>query len=917
MFVLSFLFGATISATWAALVSICLAIASYSVLGAKGKGGGSAADGSYYVSLTSESYYTDGGEPPGKWFGQGAKALGLVGKVDGTPLRNLLAAMSPDGKTELLKIQKSKDGSRRDRAPGFDITFSVPKSVSVAFALSNDETRKIIRESIDRATLKVLSFVESTLPLARRGKGGMQQEHAKLVAALFDHTTSRAGEPQLHRHCVIVNLCQRQDTAWRTVNSNLLAKWVRTLGPAFRLELGRELREKLSYEVYRPVLENGKRSTSFEIRGIPQKLCDLWSSRRHQLQELLAGTGSGSFHGMASAQARERATLLSRQGKEKTLPLRELLDGWRKTALGLGINFDDIARLVRPFQTQNVEAAYRRAWSAALKEITTQHAHFSARELIQKMCEALQSTAIGLDQLLAWVNRDLAQHKEIVQLKQLDNEDRFTTREMWHLEKKLLAAAERLKKATGPTLDPHSIDLVIGRRKTISKDQEKAVRELLGSSSRLSIFSGVAGSGKTYVLDAVRSGLNLAGWRTIGGALAGVAAEELQTAAKIRSRTVASYLWHLDKSDTAKVRDRAIHEVKQIIRAALGKPTAKFNGVKIDSKTAIVIDEAGMLDTRSLYRLMRIVEKKGAALILVGDDKQLPPIEAGGPFSFLLKKHGHSFLAENRRQHNPADRKAVGQLREGKGIAEALKSYAQRGCLTVAKDKSMAVSQLVKTWAASGGKKRPQEHVIFTETRAEADVINRLCQRERAKALKINPLTRVRVNGQSFHIGDRVIFKERLAQYSIENGYRGKVVRMNPTVGLLGTITIKLDKPLPKRTIFSKTVDTITIPVRELRDGRISLGYASTTHSGQGQTVKNSYLLLGGVMTVHELAYVQATRAKQKTQIFTDELHAGEDLKDLARAIEKTKAKELAHQVGLKNQDQEQALRLQIERDRK
>ena len=82
MFVLSFLFGAMISTTWTALVSIGLAIASYSVLGGKGKGGGSAADGSYYVSLTSESYYTDGGEPPGKWFGQGAKALGLVDRME-------------------------------------------------------------------------------------------------------------------------------------------------------------------------------------------------------------------------------------------------------------------------------------------------------------------------------------------------------------------------------------------------------------------------------------------------------------------------------------------------------------------------------------------------------------------------------------------------------------------------------------------------------------------------------------------------------------------------------------------------------------------------------------------------------------------------------------------------------------------
>lgn len=916
MVALNLLLGASVSTLWAAIASVWLAVASYSVLGAKGKGGAGTVDGSYYVSLTSESYYTDGGEPPGKWFGQAARALGLVGTVDRDPLRNLLAGMSLDGKTELVKIQHSKTEKRRSRAPGFDVTFSVPKSVSVAFALSGENTRKIIRAAIDRATLDVLSFAESTLPLARRGKCGTQQEAGKLVCALFDHSTSRAGDPQLHRHCVIVNLCQRQDGTWRTINSKLLASWVRTLGPAFRLALAKELREKLGYELYRPLLKSGKRSTSFEIRGISKRVCQHWSSRRGQLLDVASGKEFEILGGVTSAKARERANLLSRQSKAKVLPLAVLLEGWRNTALRLGINLDEITKLVRPFKAQNVEAAYRKAWTRALRELTEQHAHFSNRELIQKMCEALQTTAIGLDQLLAWVDRDLAHHKDIVQLKQFENEDHYTTREMWQLEEKLLAAAERLTKATGPVLDSSSIDLVIRRRKTISPDQEKAVRELLGSSSRLRILAGVAGSGKSFTLDAMRSGLQLANYTVIGGALAGTAAEELQKASKIKSRTVASYLWHLDKSTLTKVRDRVIHDAKQLIRAAFGRPTAKFNGVKVGSNTALVVDEAGMLDTRTLYRLIRIAERKGSTLILAGDDKQLAPIEAGAPFGYLLKKHGHSFLAENRRQQDAADRKAVAMLRAGKGIEKMLQGYAERGCLTVAKDKSSAVNQLVKTWAANGGKKRPQEHVIFTETRAEAEVVNRLCQRERLKSLKIMPLVRVRINGQSFHLGDRVKFNEPLGKYSIRNGYRGKVVRINPTIGFLGTITIKLDKPLPKRTIFSKTIDIVTIPVHKLRGGKISLGYASSTHTGQGQTVKNSYLLLGGAMTSREIAYVQATRAKHKTQIFTDELHAGKDLKDLARAVEKSKAKNLARDVGLKNSDHQLVQRLEIERGR-
>lgn len=890
---------------------------SFTVHGTKGPTGG-ATDGMYFENQARSRYFHEGGEPPGRWHGLGAKALGLVGTIHVDPFRNLLAGLKPDGSGPLVQVQKTSKADRRSRASALELTASADKTFSAMWAVSDEHVRQIMSDCFDKAAVETLSTLERMLPLARRGKGGQQHEVAKLIFAMYDHCTSRAEkpEPQYHRHILVINACQRGDSTWSCVDSRLLARWVRTSGPMFRVALAQKLRERLGCDLYRPRLATGKLATTWSIRGVPMKLCDYWSTRSAEIRNLLAGPNGkflSTIRGLSSAHAREQANLQTRGRKQLTPPRKELFETWRQTAVELGINLEDVAKLVKPYRQETVETAYAKGLSHALRELTEQHAHFSARELIQKVCEALQTTAIGLERLLAWVERDLAQHKDIVRLKPLCNEDRFTTGEMWRLEEKLLAAADRLKKTTGPVVESSTITDVIRARKTISADQSKAVRELLENSSRFKILTGVAGAGKTFVLDTIRSGYVRAGYNVIGAALAGVAAEELQKSAKIPARTVASLLYHADQSNPAQLRDRVIHDAKQLVRAALGKPTARYEGIKIDSKTVIVLDEIGMLDTRSLYRLVRIAERQGATIVLVGDHKQLPPIEAGGPLGYLLKKHGHAFLAENRRQRDAADRKAVADLRNGR-VEQSLESYAARGRLTVAKDRAAAVERLVKTWAAEGGKKKPQQHVIFTETRAEADVINRLCQRERLKALRINPLARVRVNGQSLHIGDRVIFRQKMSQYGIQNGYLGKVVRINPTVGSMGTITIKLDNPIPTVSRFAKKIDMLTIPVRELRDDRISLAYASTTHSSQGRTVENSYLLMGSRLTSREITYVQATRARHKTHMFTDELHAGKQLKDLARSL-KSKPKDLAHDIGLTS-TQDRTLRLQIERDR-
>jgi conjugative relaxase-like TrwC/TraI family protein len=191
------------------------------------------------------------------------------------PLTNVLSGKSPDGKRQLVQIQQqtgtgSKREKRRDRAPGYDLTFSLPKSISALYAVGSDQVRLAIDLAMDRASKKVIEYLERSLPLGRRGKGGCIQEQAKLIVGMFDHDVNRHLEPQRHRHCVVANICQLENGSWRSINSPLLHKWTRTLGPIFRSQFAHELAQTgLGLELYLPDDGKGKSKTaSFSAMGI-------------------------------------------------------------------------------------------------------------------------------------------------------------------------------------------------------------------------------------------------------------------------------------------------------------------------------------------------------------------------------------------------------------------------------------------------------------------------------------------------------------------------------------------------------------------------------------------------------------------------------------------------------------------------
>ena len=503
---------------------------------------------------------------------------------------------------------------------------------------------------------------------------------------------------------------------------------------------------------------------------------------------------------------------------------------------------------------------------------------------------------VAADELTKRILSDLERSPQVIPLQAgREQPRRYTTPEMWNLEKALLDDVHKLKSRIGNVVSPKTAERALRENPLLSGEQRAAAQKLLTKPQAIRVIQGVAGSGKSTMLKSVVQGFHQDGFKVIGGALAGAAREELSRKTGINSRTVASYLYHLERSAGQKAIDRLKHDTRMLARAVQKKKTFSPFKMKIDRKTVLILDEAGMLDTHSLQRLISHVNKAGATLILCGDTKQLQPIAAGGPLKRIAQEVEKAELSENYRQQNIHDQRAVADIRAGK-IDEALLNYAERDRITIGKDGQETIEKLLDHWRQSGGLESPRDHLIFTQTRSEARLINDRCQKERQG--EKSRFFGVRSGQETIYNGDRVIFHEAYRPQGIENGMRGTVVGANLATKQL---TVLLDEP-PAETDSKQSrkkahPNLVTVPLGLMPKGSVGLGYACTTHKMQGQTVKQASLLLGGPMTTQEMLYVQTTRAQESTQIFIDELHAGYGLEQLIRAARRSQAKDLAHDV--------------------
>ena len=245
------------------------------------------------VSSGVEDYYLGGPEASGQWVGAGAAALGLRAMINATELDRVLSGQHPATGEALGRVLSS-------RVPGFDLTFSAPKSVSVLFGVGDDELRAVLRDAHDRAVVDALGYMEREAAVTRRGPGGVQSIAGNgLVAAAFRHRTSRAGDPQLHTHVLVANLTLGADGRWSTLDGRRIYAHAKTAGYLYEARLRSLLTRELGVEW--TTVRNG----IADIAGVPPPVLRAFSRRRADIEaelerrgttERRRGPGRGTAH---------------------------------------------------------------------------------------------------------------------------------------------------------------------------------------------------------------------------------------------------------------------------------------------------------------------------------------------------------------------------------------------------------------------------------------------------------------------------------------------------------------------------------------------------------------------------------------------------------------------------------------------
>ena len=221
------------------------------------------------------------------------------------------------------------------RRPGFDLTFSAPKSVSVLFGIGDDRLRAVLQEAHDRAVRDALGYLEREAAVTRRGPAGVHAIAGNgFVAAAFRHRTSRAGDPQLHTHVLVANLTLGADGQWSTLDGRRIYAHAKTAGFLYEARLRALLTRELGVE-WTPV-----RNGLADVAGVPRSVLRAFSRRRAEIEAELERRGAS---GAAAAQV---ATLATRRGKDYRVTPEQLVPEWRERAASLGLPEERIRELM-------------------------------------------------------------------------------------------------------------------------------------------------------------------------------------------------------------------------------------------------------------------------------------------------------------------------------------------------------------------------------------------------------------------------------------------------------------------------------------------------------------------------------------------------------------------------------------------
>lgn len=403
---------------------------------------------------------------------------------------------------------------------------------------------------------------------------------------------------------------------------------------------------------------------------------------------------------------------------------------------------------------------------------------------------------------------------------------RYSTKEMVDVERRMADSADRMAASRTFGVSRGHVEQAIADRPFLADEQRQAVRHVLGP-ERIEAVVGMAGAGKSTMLGAARQAWEAEGYQVMGAALAGKAAEGLEESSGIRSRTLASYERSWERG-----------------RDLLG------------SRSVLVVDEAGMVGSRQLSRILEQADRAGAKVVLVGDPEQLQPIGPGAAFRAVAERVGFVELGEIRRQREGWQRAAsvdFGRYRTAEGLA----AYAERGAVRFEGDTGAARSAIVKDVIADMDARPDGSRLVLAHRRVDVAELNDSIRavRQGRGELAGEQVYQTTEGERAFAAGDRILFRENNRDLGVKNGMLGTVERAEP-----GRLEVRLDTakgPGQGRRVSVSMADYAAV----------DHGYATTIHKAQGATVDRTHVLASGTMDRH-LTYVGMTRHRDAVTLY-------------------------------------------------
>ena len=828
---------------------------------------------SYYQR---DDYYMREHKDLDRWHGKLAQKLGFEGEVKAEDFNTLLSQSG--ARTNGVKAGKQP-------TLGIDMTFSCPKSLSLAQAESEDMQQRIDR-AYDRSIQRFADYIEQNYIYTRSKHGGKKlvKGHG-MVASFHNHDLSRAEQLDKHVHMFLHSMTETEDGRIRTIAIRHIMQHQKELGGILRGILAEECRK----EGLHPVVTNEKDGT-WELEGYDRETIELMSARRAEILAELERRGADP-HDAKQAQFAQMAT---REKKNHAADLEAIKRETHDFLESRNVHAAVYAGEEIPSLSPSVQERIR-VINDCISELQEKEFSFTADELQQLLCQ--RGGFYGVD--LKEAKNIIRRNDRLVRVQDKKTKEiSYTTKENIQREREI---SEMWNSAKGryrsTVLDSATAERVLdeivaednakkkpGERKVILAEEQRKMILHCCTTNENCIVNGSAGTGKTFALQYVRKVLEHEGVKVSGSAFTGKASDGLKFEANIvDSRTMDSLMV---QAENESLRNQGIKREREI---DFNKKTSfDFSGLVRDihrEARVMVLDEAGMCSDQKMHEFMRLAEIKNWRLILAGDVEQYKPIGAGQPMKMLIDEGAATAYMQNiQRQAEKENCEAAKEfVKEHGSTDKAIDFWQEKGYIQECEDAADMQKKCIADYLESN--RSTAQKLILTDTNAERVSVN---EQIRQKLVERGDLK----EGREFEIADptdedqdhtsKRIFSEGQRIIFTRNGGSFGLNVSNGTMGTIESIDgdnmrVNVGKPdKPQMVEFSMK-----------NYNAIDSGFCVTGMKSQGMSVPEVFSLnrSRSISLNHAAFYVNTTRFINDLHVYTDDL---QHLKDRVRtAVDK------------------------------